>query len=390
MNSIKSIPISSLHLDDQSFSSKTFDTIQNSWTLQKKMDVKGKTNYKLINESSENSFYKKKNVKHLKKSTHRSIGSFSNPVNNLKNLSTLEIIKSVKRIKNNEDALEKKTNLVKEITEKENPNPKNNVLLDRFVLSENNKIYKDMILGIHNRFINYSDVNDMIQKSLYNGHLYSNANFINSINVILSYSGISPIENMTISIWQLVMYPQFDLMNIENILVKEIQMNKGKYIYKKIEKQISSLGQLFLTFHIQQEKEGKLSMKYNLELTKTEMDDNKGDIFKSIMEEKDKIYFDFDVNNAEDEEPKKEKDLNIIETPIETPKLSKNIFGDFIKQVNQNNIPIFSDKKDEMSESNSIRTRKNISNIIYDNEDYDFTEKDSNDVKNILSILKNQ
>jgi hypothetical protein len=104
-----------------------------------------------------------------------------------------------------------------------------------------------------------------------------------------------------------------------------------------------------------------------------------------------------------------EEEESVMEEPLlpvqvqDLPKLSNtSIFGDFIKKT-ENNIPIFGKKKivpeteedgsqfSFMNSNTYAAQARSAAGIIPEvNEDVEFTEKDDNDINNILHLLRNQ
>lgn len=383
MNSIKSIPIQS-KLDDSSFNSKSLDSNNNSWKLEKIIDSRGKANYKLINDSDNSTSLRKKS--HKKKIVHKSIGAYGVPSNNayMNNKATTltsSIIKSVKRVKKNEISKNLK-DISDEISSK---SVKNDIeyCFENYAESENNLISKNLIVGINNKLISYSNGNDLINKSFFNGHLNTKNIYLHNINLLLSYFGKDDIPYFTLSVWSLVFAPEFKLVNIITFAINNLGNNKGKFINKEINNNIIEKGQIFVSLNFPKEIEGKIAIKYNIEITQIANDNNDLDINFEFPEffNKSQLIVNQDIKDNQ---------------AIEIPKLSKNLFGNFIKDINENNIPIFSNKKknDETNHSvNSVyahQIKQIANNIFNENEDIDFTEKDDADVKNLINILKNE
>jgi hypothetical protein len=111
-----------------------------------------------------------------------------------------------------------------------------------------------------------------------------------------------------------------------------------------------------------------------------------------------------EILGGEDQEESlmEEEPLPPVQVP-DLPKLSNtSIFGDFIKKT-ENNIPIFGKKKvvpeteedgsqfSFMNSNTYAAQARSAAGIIPEvNEDVEFTEKDDNDINNILHLLRNQ
>jgi len=375
MNSIKSIPIeSSKNQDELNFTSKSVDFSLNSWKLEKKYDSNGKANYKLISDSSEisNKIYsnKKKMNARNKKVGHISINSYgastsypavSHSIKPISNIPSSSLIKSAKRIKKIDMET---TNNVESFS----------IAFER-CCDATDIISKSVIVGNRNSLVPYTDEHDFFNKSLFNGHLSSHGLLIDTINVLLIYDGKIDVE-FQILMWYLTLYPKFELVNFDTITVNNLYRNKGKYIYQKIDKSTPPNSILFITLHSPCDVEGPLKVKYTI------------DAFSRNKTQED-IMIDFDYLPRHENETK--KSIITDNGGNELPKLSKNIFGDFIKQMNHNNIPIFSNKKSNVPDI-PLKSQQKYQPPAYDpnEEDVDFTERENSNIKSILSLLNEE
>lgn len=414
--------------DDRSASSKSLDAINNSWKLEKVVDERGKTNYKLITSdsksvSSDSMRARRHQTKHGKKTEHKSIGAFGVPganayMNNKATTLQSGIIKSIKRIPTHKKSEHKD---FEEETEKSVVKMEwVDQTIERFG-ERSGLLDKNMIIGNDKNLIEYNNANDLLQKSYHHGHLITNNTSIKNLNILLSYFGPKTIPLLTISVWSQILSPNIELINILSIPIHNLQSNKGKLITKEINTDIIPKGQIFITINLQDRQEGYFNIKYNLEVTQVIHSFKNEDVnfefpdffstsypISSQSYKKDQIY-EKKVSEQEDEYEEEDEEESVVEEPLppvqvpDVPKLSNtSIFGDFIKKT-ENNIPIFGKKKivpeteedgsqfSFMNSNTYAAQARNAAGIIPDvNEDVEFTEKDENDINNILNLLRNQ
>lgn len=416
MNSFRPIPIHSSHKNDESMTSRSMDAMHNSWKLEKVVDERGKSNYKLITENNTNTDNvvggsSRKHKNRRSQPTHKPIGAYgvpgANAYMNTKaptlNSSTLnsKIIKSIKRIKKinvpkNNDTSESSSKSVKNEVES---------TIERSASVEGS-ITNNMIIGNKGIIIPYGNGNDLLQKSYYHGHLISSNIQFQSINVLLSYFGPKVIPCLTLSIWSQMFSPTIELVNILTIPVQNLEPNRGKLIARDIHADIVSKGQIFVTLNCTEEYIGNLDIKYSLELTQ---------LNESSKESEYDFEFPDFFNNGGFSKVMADDVFSVpvvpviptVEAPKQTitnfaPRTNKSIFGDFIKGKNEENIPIFGKKATEadqndgsisMNQSIYANQAKKAANLIQEgNEenDVEFTEKDDTDINKILNILRNQ
>jgi hypothetical protein len=424
--------------DDRSVSSRSLDAINNSWKLEKVVDERGKTNYKLITSdsksvSSDSMRARRHQAKHGKKTEHKSIGAFGVPganayMNNKATTLQSGIIKSIKRIptvhkttkhRDYEDETEKSVMKMEWVDQ----------TIERFG-ERSGSLDKNMIIGNDKNLIEYNNANDLLQKSYHHGHLITNNTSIKNLNILLSYFGSQPIPLLTISVWSQILSPHIELINILSIPIHNLQSNKGKLITKELNTDIIPKGQIFITLNLQDRQEGYFNIKYNLEVTQVihsfkneDVNFEFPDFFSSSYPVSSRGY---KVNQEQESELDykikqeilgveeeilggDEEEESVMEEPLppvqvqDLPKLSNtSIFGDFIKKT-ENNIPIFGKKKivpeteedgsqfSFMNSNTYAAQGRSAAGIIPDvNEEVEFTEKDENDINNILHLLRNQ
>jgi len=434
MNSYRPIPIHSTRKnDDISMSSRSMDNMHNSWKLEKIIDEKGKSNYKLVTENNTNtdnaigSTSRKNKSKRNTIATHRPIGAYGVPGANAylnTKATTLHsptlnsnIIKSIKRIKKKPSFQYKEE---QSETSSKTARTGVEINLERFA-TLNGKIYNNMIIGNNGSIIPYGTGNDLVQKSFQHGHLVTSNIHLENINILISYFGPKVIPCLTVSVWSQVLTPTIELTNIFTIPVQNIQPNHGKVIIRELDSETITKGQIFLTVNSTEDYEGKIDIKYNLEVT-------------PISDNGKEAEFEFEFpdffNNGGFglptklitpivSEPVQPVPVQVAPAPVQavltpvapkvTPiinypkKTNKSIFGDFIKGQNDENVPIFGKKAEEIKDTNEGSISMNQSmyanqaikavGLIQDNNDdaeIDFTERDDTDINKILNILRNQ
>ena len=433
MNSYRPIPIHSTRKnDDISMSSRSMDNMHNSWKLEKIIDEKGKSNYKLVTENNTNtetaigSSSRKHKAKRNTIASHRPIGAYGVPGANAylnTKATTLHsptlnsnIIKSIKRIKKKPSFQYKEE---QSETSSKTARTGVEINLERFA-SINGKIYNNMIIGNNGSIIPYGTGNDLVQKSFQHGHLVTSSIHLENINILISYFGPKVIPCLTVSVWSQVLSPTIELTNIFTIPVQNIQPNHGKVIIRELDSETITKGQIFLTVNSTEDYDGKIDIKYNLEVTpisdngkEAEFEFEFPDFFNNggfglptkfitpIVEQQ-------PVVQAQAPAPAPVQAPVPIAAKVTTPiinypkKTNKSIFGDFIKGQNQENVPIFGKKSEEkdanegsISLNQSIYANQAIkaAGLIQDGNDdaeIDFTERDDTDINKILNILRNQ
>lgn len=428
MNSFRPIPIHSSHKNDESMSSRSMDNMHNSWKLEKVIDERGKSNYKLITELNTNTdavvggSSKKNKTKRVQ--THKPIAPYGVPgasaYMNTKaqtlNAPTLNsnIIKSLKKIKKNritkahyDAGSDSSSKSIKTDVE---------FSIERFASVEG-KISNNMIIGNKGLIIPYGNGNDLLQKSYSHGHLVSSNIQLQNINVLLSYFGPKTIPCITVSIWSQTFSPAIELVNIITLPIQNLEPNRGKLIIKDIHADIVNRGQVFVTLNCTEEYVGNIDVKYSLEVSsvyeisrEAEYDFEFPDFFNNggfpvpvqmpIRVQEPIIQ---EIVQPTPEQPVQAVPAQVTKQPINfAPKTNKSIFGDFIKGKNEENVPIFGKKTPEMDQNDgSISMNQSIyanqakkaANFLQDNNDdndVDFTEKDDTDINKILNILRNQ
>jgi hypothetical protein len=173
-----------------------------------------------------------------------------------------------------------------------------------------------------------------------------------------------------------------------------------------------------VTLNFQQDFEGYFNIKYNIEFTQIfniqkEMDINfefpelLDTIPKVLPRVDEKVIEEIEDDETEETENFEEEEEEKIESvkkeePVKknVPQLSKNLFGNFITGKTEDNIPIFTNRTTQKQSDQSnysilqspyINQAKNAAQqISCQTEDVDFTEKDDQDVHQLLSILRKQ
>jgi hypothetical protein len=410
------------------------DNMHNSWKLEKIIDEKGKSNYKLVTENNTNketvigSSSRKHKAKRNAFANHRPIGAYGVPGANAylnTKATTLHsptlnsnIIKSIKRIKKKPSFQYKEE---QSETSSKTARTGVEINMERFA-SINGKIYNNMIIGNNGLIIPYGTGNDLVQKSFQHGHLVTSSIHLENINILISYFGPKVIPCLTVSVWSQVLSPTIELTNIFTIPVQNIQPNHGKVIIREFESDVVTKGQIFLTVNSTEDYDGKIDIKYNLEVTP---------IYDNRKEAEFEFEFPDFFNNGGFGLPTKfitpivEQQPVVVQAPapsaapvqaplpvaakVTTPiinypkKTNKSIFGDFIKGQNEQNVPIFGKKQEDrdanegsISLNQSIYANQAIkaAGLLIDggNDDaeIDFTERDDTDINKILNILRNQ
>uniref|UniRef100_A0A6C0K499 Uncharacterized protein n=1 Tax=viral metagenome TaxID=1070528 RepID=A0A6C0K499_9ZZZZ len=486
MNSFRPIPI---HSEDRSASSRSsLDMGNQSWKLEKMLDNRGKSNYKLITSGTSRAVVdgrggggggaastrererRNRSRKQQQQATAplKSIGAYGVPgANAYLNTKAPTLNSSVMRtmIKKVKNAETKAIQDVSDVSSKTLRNDTERVLEGYAEI--HGKVSRNMMIGNNGKFVSYNmEGNDFLQKSFANGHLVSSNIHLYNMHLLLSYFGTAPIGYCTVSLWSQIFSPALELVNLVTVPIQDIVSTKGRFLSKEIVMDTVPPGQIFVTVNFPDEIEGFFSLKYSIEGTQ---------IYDHLRERDVPFEFpDFFLNQNNTENviqamnnhnplrafaalhnkvslPPLAPELTPAPVAVPTtpapipvaaptapapapapapvavapapptpttnyasaltlPTLSKNIFGNYIRGKTGDNIPIFgnpivekpgkgaSSIRDEDHESSnffhqSTHMAKKMSletSVANGEEDADFTEKDDTDIKNILSILRNQ
>lgn len=396
MNSLRAIaiePSASISHDDRSRSRKSCDSYNSSWKLEKIVDERGKSNYKVVTShlpvppSSHSSDRRRNSRKNIINAG--TIGAYGVPgnkayLNNKAPTLHAGIIRSARKTRKSSSPSLQNDHLkqIQDISDSSARSGKNDLetSLERYG-EVHEHISKNLIVGNDQVLIPYTNENDLLQKSYQHGHLITNNTYLQSFHLLFSYFGTKKIPYLTVSIWSQLLSPHIELINLLSIPIKNLESNKGKLIVKDIHTDLLQRGQLFITVNLPEEYSGYMSLKYNLELVQMwennkEMDvafefphffSNSGSDFVSPVK-KQEISHEERMTSPKLLPPSLEEDreedgenLPILESlpqeiPIrpsaykeviekmQLPKLTGGIFGNFITSKNDDNIPIFHQK----------------------------------------------
>lgn len=426
-----------LKIDEMSISNRTYD-LSNSWKLEKQVDNKGRSNYKLVTDTLSEIKSQRKSQKKKNMYNNSGIGAYGVPGNKSYLLNKTPTLNSsgvltqnttvIKKIKKSPfPAISENQKQINDLSEESVRSLKNDIeqIIER-VCDTKDIIHKNMIIGNNHQLISYENGNDLLKKSYYHAHLLTNNIYLQNLHILLSYIGNKKIPYMTISIWSQLFSPHLELINVLTIPVKNIESNHGKLIVKEIQTDIIQKGQLFLTVNCPEEYKGYMCIKYNIELIQIFEVNKEMDVLfefpsffaETVLEPKQNPPEEVKVVEPIVEIIEKEPEPIInLQTPIiepitvnpkqELPSLDNNLFGDFITRTNKKKIPIFSEtprknvsklNQNDTSHFSFLQaTNAEITNDIphqalgdITEEEPDFTEKDENDIHQLLSILRNQ
>lgn len=375
MHSFRPIPIHSKN-DSQNVSSRSIDP--HSWKLEKNIDERGKSNYKLVSDNrsfSDNIKHRSYHRKH--KIQHKTIGAYGVPGSSAYMNPSMSsgLMRGIRKVKKN-DSL-KNIQDISDVSKTFKNDAE--ITIERYAENED-LISKNMLIGNNNKLLNYTNGNDLLHKSFQHSHLLSNDIYLQKINLLISYFGNDKIPYMSISIWSQTFSPSIELINITSIPIQNIEKNFGKLISKEINSEIVTKGQLFLTINCPDEYQGKFNIKYNIEMTQ---------IFTNLKEID--INFEYPTNE---------------EKPVvnEMPSTNKNTFpllskGGIFKELNTQQKPKKTTNQKKIDEQSASLGQSIYANQAkkaagmqssFDQEEVDFTEKDDTDINKILNILRNQ
>ena len=498
MNSFRPIAI---HSEDRSASSRSsLDMGNQSWKLEKMLDGRGKSNYKLITSGTSRAVVdgrgggggggaastrererRNRSRKQQQQATAplKSIGAYGVPGANAylntkaPTLNSSVMRTMIKKVKNTEM---KAIQDVSDVSSKTLRNDTERVL--EGYAEVHGKVSRNMMIGNNGKFVSYNmEGNDFLQKSFANGHLVSSNIHLYNMHLLLSYFGTAPIGYCTVSLWSQIFSPALELVNLVTVPIQDIVSTKGRFLSKEIVMDTVPPGQIFVTVNFPDEIDGFFSLKYSIEGTQIydhlrERDvpfefpdfflnqNNTENVFQAMNNNNNPLRAFAALHNKVSLPPLAPSEptpalVTVPTTPapisvatpalapapvtasapvpapapapvvvapapptpttnyasaLTLPTLSKNIFGNYIRGKSGDNIPIFgnpivdkpgkgaSSIRDEDHESSnffhqSTHMAKKMSletSVANGEEDADFTEKDDTDIKNILSILRNQ
>jgi hypothetical protein len=415
MNSFRPIAIHSA--DDSSRSS--LDMGNQSWKLEKMVDGKGKSNYKLVTSGSSSravvngrgniggaaSTREKRNrnkrASQQNAAVLKSIGAYGVPganaylntkaptLNSSVMRTNIKKVKNIEAIKTIQDLSDASSKSLRNDTER---------VLEGYAESYG-KLSRNMMIGNNGKFVPYiMDGNDFLQKSFAHGHLVSSNIHLYNMHLLLSYFGTTPIAYCTVSLWSQIFSPALELVNLMTIPIQDIVSTKGRFLTKEIVMDTVPPGQIFVTVNFPEEFDGFLSIKYSIEGTQIYENQRERDVpFEfpdfflnqgiehlnnnnnplrafAALNKKQFSLPETVVSAPEQPEPEPEPEpapappvTTIIPQPVYAsvntlPKLPKNLFGDYIRGKTEGNIPIFGNPINDKSVINEDEKNTSTTN----------------------------
>lgn len=420
MNSFRPIAI---HSADES-SRSSLDMGNQSWKLEKMVDGRGKSNYKLVTSASSSravvdgrgtgggaaSTREKRNrnkrVSQQNAAVLKSIGAYGVPGANAylntkaPTLNSSVMRTNIKKVKNTEAI---KT--IQDLSDASSKSLRNDTerVLEGYAESYG-KLSRNMMIGNNGKFVPYiMDGNDFLQKSFAHGHLVSSNIHLYNMHLLLSYFGTTPIGYCTVSLWSQIFSPALELVNLVTLPIQDIVSTKGRFLSKEIVMDTVPPGQIFVTVNFPEELEGFLSIKYSIEGTQIYENQRERDVpfefpdfflnqgieqhnnplraFAALNKKQFQIPEPVVAAPAPAPEPTPAPEPAPPPAPVVTlpqpvyasvntlPKLPKNLFGNYIRGKTEENIPIFGNPTKDKSvtnddEKNTTNNDKNESSIF--------------------------
>lgn len=399
MNSFRPIAI---HSEEKSMSSRSsLDMGNQSWKLEKMVDNRGKSNYKLITSGGSRAVVdgrgnaggaastRERERRHRTRRQQqqqamplKSIGAYGVPganayLNNKAPTLNSSVMRSIIKKAKITDAVK----AIQDVSEASSKTLRNDTerVLERYAESHG-KLSQNIMIGNNGRFVSYSmEGNDFLQKSFAHGHLVSSNIHLYHMHLLLSYFGSTPIGYCTVSLWSQIFSPALELVNLVTVPVQDIVSTKGRFISKEIVMDTVPPGQIFVTVNFPEELDGFFSVKYSIEGTQIYDNLRERDVpfefpdfflhqgaeqilhaitnntnpfraFAALHNKKEETRAVAPVEPVVPTPAPTPEPVAVVSTPsrppnyasaLTLPTLPKNIFGNYIRGKTGENIPIF-------------------------------------------------